>query len=74
VPHWPEGPTLSAPELVEDGPAIDALFQATVEATEEAVIDALFTADTLDGRDGHVRHGLPVEEVLALLARSADRR
>jgi len=74
VPHWPAGPTLSALELAEDGPVADALFQAVVEATEEAVIDALFTADTLDGRDGHIRHGLPVEEVLALLAGSAGRR
>ena len=63
------GPTLAARELAEDGPAIDALFQAVTEATEEAVINALFTADTLDGIDGHIRHGLPVEEVLSLLAR-----
>jgi D-aminopeptidase len=74
VPHWPAGPTLSALELAEDGPAIDALFQAVVEATEEAVINALFTANTLDGRDGHIRHDLPVEEVLALLKASAGRR
>ena len=34
---------------------------------EEAVLNALFVADTTDGRDGHVLHGLPVDEVLSLL-------
>ncbi len=45
---------------------------AAVEATEEAVIDALFVADTVAGRDGRVVPGLPVERTLDLL-RSAGR-
>ena len=49
--------------------SIGALFTATVDATEEAVSNALFVADTVSGRDGHVAPGLPVERVLALLAR-----
>lgn len=67
IPHWPDQPSLPAEELAEDGPIINALFRATAEATEEAVIDALFTADTMYGVDGHVRYGLPVDEVVALL-------
>jgi D-aminopeptidase len=46
--------------------AMDDLFRAVVEATEEAVLNSLFVADTVAGRDGHVRHGLPVDDVLAL--------
>jgi D-aminopeptidase len=46
---------------------LSPLFQAVVEATEEAVVNALFTAETVVGRDGHVSRELPVEDVLALL-------
>ncbi|MDY7040890.1 MAG: P1 family peptidase, partial [Chloroflexota bacterium] len=53
--------------LAEDGPAVNALFQATVEATEEAVLNALFRAETMTGRDGHVRHALPLDQVADIL-------
>jgi D-aminopeptidase len=39
-------------------PAIDLLFRAAAEATEEAVFDALAAADTFEGRDGHRRISL----------------
>ena len=51
---------------------LDRFFMAAVEATEEAVIDALFVADTVAGRAGRVVPGLPVERTLDLL-RSAGR-
>lgn len=60
---------------VLDGPAADSpdvfnhLFAATVEAVEEAVVDAMFTAETTSGRDGHVLHALPLERTLEILAR-----
>lgn len=51
------------------GSPLDDVFDAVAEAAEEAALDALFVADTVSGRDGHVLHGLPVDEVLPLLAR-----
>ncbi|MEO8228406.1 MAG: P1 family peptidase [Chloroflexota bacterium] len=51
---------------------LDRFFMAAVEATEEAVIDSLFVADTVIGRDGHIVPGLPVERTLELL-RAAGR-
>ncbi len=51
---------------------LDRFFMAAVEATEEAVIDALFVADTVTGRDGFVVPGLPVDRTLGLL-RAAGR-
>jgi D-aminopeptidase len=46
------------------GPAIDDVFAAVVDATEEAVTNALFVADTVTGVDGHTAPGLPVDRVL----------
>jgi D-aminopeptidase len=48
---------------------LDPVFTAVVDATEEAVTNALFVADTVDGVDGHVVHGLPVDRVLELIHR-----
>lgn len=53
--------------VLADG-SIDPVFTAVVDASEEAVVNALFVADTVTGRDGHTAPGLPVEQVLALLA------
>jgi D-aminopeptidase len=54
------------------GTILSAIFRATVEATEEAVVNALFAAHTTTGRDGHTLHALPVDRTLAVL-RSAGR-
>lgn len=61
IAHEPTGLTRTVEIVVEDGPAIDALFQATVEATEEAIMNALFKATTMTGRDGNTREALPLE-------------
>lgn len=51
---------------VPDG-HLDPLFAATVEATEEAVLNALWAAIDTTGREGRVVRALPHEPVLALL-------
>ncbi len=53
----------------QDRPVINALFRATVEASEEAILTALFAAQTTDGRDGHVMSALPIPETLMILRR-----
>jgi D-aminopeptidase len=45
------------------------VFTAVVDATEEAVTNALFVADTVTGVHGHVVPGLPVDRVMALVER-----
>lgn len=45
------------------------LFEATVEATEEAVINSLFAATTTDG-NGHHIDALPVDQVMKLYRRA----
>ena len=54
--------------LQHDDEYLDPFFGAVVDATEAAVIDSLFRADTVEGRDGHVVPGLPIERTLELLA------
>ena len=51
---------------VPDG-HLDPLFAATVEATEEAVLNALWAAVDTTGREGRLVRALPHEPVLALL-------
>ena len=68
----PEGWVTPVEVIAESGPggssdAIDALFQATVEATEEAILNALFGATPVIGRDGNRREALPLERALPLL-------
>jgi len=67
IAHEPDGLTQTVEIVVEDGPAIDALFQATVEATEEAILNALFKATTVTGRDGNTREALPLEPVREIM-------
>jgi len=47
---------------------LDPVFRATVEATEEAIVNALFAAETMSGYEGHVRHSLPLDQLEDILA------
>jgi D-aminopeptidase len=47
--------------------AIDPLFEATVQATEEAVVNALVAARDMQGSDGHYAKALPHAELVRLL-------
>jgi D-aminopeptidase len=44
---------------------LDLLFQAAIEATEEAILNSLFMAVTTSGFRGHVRHAVSLDDVLA---------
>ncbi len=46
---------------------INPLFEATVGATEEAILNALLAADTMTGADGNRVYALPVDRLLAVL-------
>jgi D-aminopeptidase len=51
--------------LPNDG--INPLFTATVQATEEAIINAMIAAETMEGVDGHVVHAIPHDRLRAIL-------
>jgi D-aminopeptidase len=46
---------------------LDVLFQAAIEATEEAILNSLFKAVTTTGFRGHIRYGVPLAEAQALV-------
>jgi D-aminopeptidase len=43
------------------------LFLATIESTEEAILNSLFAAETITGRDGHTIESLPIDDVIILM-------
>ncbi|WP_373493599.1 P1 family peptidase [Aquiflexum sp.] len=43
------------------------LFLATIEATEEAIINSLFAANDMIGKDGNQIKAIPVEEVISIM-------
>jgi D-aminopeptidase len=47
---------------------VTGLFDAVVEATEEAIVNAVVGAKTVEGRDGIVAHALPGERLALALA------
>lgn len=61
VPFDMKTPVLNQAVLHND--AVSPLFLAVIEATEEAIINSLFAAETMTGNGRTVR-ALPVEEVL----------
>jgi D-aminopeptidase len=48
---------------------LDELFRATIEATEEAILNSIFASETMKGRDDNISRGLPIEEVLEIMRR-----
>jgi len=60
-------PVLSAEFLGND--ELDGLFEATVQATEEAIVNSMVAARDMTGNDGHVAKALPHDVLQALLRR-----
>jgi len=46
---------------------LGSVYRAAVEATEEAVLNALFKAETMVGRDGNTREGIPLDRVKEIM-------
>lgn len=60
-----EGRTQNNTLLSND--AMSPLFMAVIEATEEAIMNSMFQAETMKGKDGHVIKALPLKEVMAIM-------
>jgi D-aminopeptidase len=65
VPHAASSPTRAVTMLRDE--AMSPLFQAAAEASEEAILNSLFKAVRMEGKDGRVAEPLPLDPVKALL-------
>jgi D-aminopeptidase len=59
------GTTLEITELNNN--AVSPLFLAALEATEEAILNSLFMAETMEGQNGRTQEALPIDEVMEIL-------
>jgi D-aminopeptidase len=67
-PHQPDDPVDTAARFNDAHPALNECFLAAVEATEEAILNALVAAETMTGRDGNTLYALPHDALRRWLA------
>ena len=65
IPHYPKESTYTVTHLADTH--LNPLITATVESTEEAILNALTMATTVTGRDGHRVEAIDLDRVKALL-------
>lgn len=46
---------------------LNEFFRGVIEAVEEAVLNSMFNSTTMDGRDGHVAHLIPIGRIAELV-------
>jgi L-aminopeptidase/D-esterase-like protein len=61
------GGAATVPQLLNDD--LDGLFEATVDASEEAIVNALMAGKTMTGFRGHRVYGLPRDALRAILVK-----
>jgi D-aminopeptidase len=63
-----QGASIVRLEALSDDHITD-LFYAVIETTEEAIVNALLSAETMTGRDGHTAHALDPERLVEIMRR-----
>jgi D-aminopeptidase len=65
IPHYPSELTYSMTHLADTH--LNPILSATVEATEEAILNALTTATSIEGRDHHRIEAISLARLRMLL-------
>ncbi len=65
IPHYPKKPTYVMTHLADI--YLNPLLTATIEATEEAILNALTMATTVVGRDGRKVEAISLTRLRTLL-------
>lgn len=65
VKHQSDQLTLTTTQLNNE--SMSPLFMAAIEATEEAIINSLWAAETMTGKEGRTIQSIPREEVIKLM-------
>ena len=71
IPHYPKEPTFPMTHLADTH--LNPLINATVEATEEAILNALTMATTVVGRDDHRAEAIDLSRLTSLLPATPPR-
>ncbi|MDR7131552.1 D-aminopeptidase [Algoriphagus sp. 4150] len=66
IPHSSENGALESVEYLRNDD-MSGLFMAVIEATEEAIINSLFAAQSMEGSEGHSVLQLPIDQVMNLM-------
>jgi D-aminopeptidase len=70
VLYRPSGPTQTVTLLRNE--QMSPLFLAATEAAEEAILNSLFKAERMEGRDGHIAEALPLDKLTGLAAKTKE--
>jgi len=62
IPHSRDMSRFPLPDLINDH-AMNSLFRAVEEATQEAIYNSLFMATSISGRDGHTGKAIPLDQL-----------
>jgi len=65
IPHYPKEHTFPFTAFADTH--LNPLFTATVEATQEAILNALTMATTVTGRDGHTAKAIDLKRIREIL-------
>jgi D-aminopeptidase len=66
--HVRQGDAISSVRMLSPE-GMNPLFQAAAEATEEAILNALTSAETMTGLHGHTAHAFPLDQLVAVMRR-----
>ncbi len=69
VPRNAKNNTVQMDLLIGSRSRMNPFYQASIEAVEEAILNSLLMAETMEGRDGNMAYAIPVDELLAILKR-----
>ncbi len=70
VPYQSSSPTQAV--TVVRNEHMSPLFLAAAEAAEEAILNSLFKAERMEGRDGHIAEALPLDKLKGLLPETKE--
>lgn len=68
IPYVMKAQELERAEFMQNDD-MTSLFMGVIEATEEAIINSLFAAESMTGKDGHRVEQLPIDQVMNLMKR-----
>ena len=67
IPDRPTSILMNRPTLANEHEVLSTMSQAVIESIEESIYNSMFMSQTVVGRDGNTRYGIPVDEVVAIV-------